>query len=67
MSSNFRYEKSLRGYLQYIDGTDEMEDCEKERKVETESEPLSVSVSQTDTKQLDPLIQEFIHFQVCIL
>lgn len=63
-SAGNKYEKSLRDYLQYIDGTDEMEDSEKERKVETESEPLNVSVSQTDTKQLDPLIQEFIHFQV---
>lgn len=61
---NSRYEKSLRGYMQFIEGTDEMEDSEREKKLEAESEPTNISANQTDVKQLDPLIQEFIHSQV---
>lgn len=51
--------------MQFIEGTDEMEDSEREKKLEVESEPTNVSANQTDVKQLDPLIQEFIHSQVC--
>ena len=64
MAIFFRYEKSLKGYMQFIEGKDEMEDPEKEKKIEAESEPTNVTVNQTDAKQLDPLTQEFIHSQV---
>lgn len=59
-----RYEKSLRGFLQFIEGKDETEDLEKEKKLEGESESANVTSNQTDTKQWDSLIQEFIHSQV---
>ncbi|KAG0722298.1 Serine/threonine-protein kinase SMG1 [Chionoecetes opilio] len=58
-----KYEKSLRGYMEFIEGAEEMEDAE-EKKPETESESANVSANQTDVKQLDPLVLEFIHSQV---
>lgn len=53
--------------MQYIEGTDEIEDSEKEKRTESDSEPVNVSGILADTKHLDPLIQEFIHFQVCLM
>uniref|UniRef100_A0A0P4WEM1 non-specific serine/threonine protein kinase n=1 Tax=Scylla olivacea TaxID=85551 RepID=A0A0P4WEM1_SCYOL len=63
-SAGHKYEKSLRGYMQFIEGKDEMEDSEKEKKLEVESESANVTLNQADTKQWDSLIQEFIHSQV---
>lgn len=59
-----RYEKSLRGYLQYLEGTEEIEESEKEKKPKEEGDISDTALGASDIKQLDPLVQEFIHSQV---
>ncbi|KAK8726162.1 hypothetical protein OTU49_010400, partial [Cherax quadricarinatus] len=64
-SAGNKFEKSLRGYLQFLEGIEDSEEADKDKTMESDSgSSHGTPGSHVDVKQLDPLIQEFIYSQI---
>lgn len=65
-SAGNKYEKALKGFLQFLDGGEEVEEeGEKSKSENEESSSHHPSLNnQLDIKQVDPLVQEFIYAQI---